>query len=249
MGLKWIVSFLVILGFWTFISIYLLKRFFFSESEKVTARLNEESTKLQQKQVELNQKLKEAEDDLNKKRAEARALADKMRSDAEQESKHEREKIIAQARIEGEEVIAKAQNAKDKLKNELEKEIDVKAINYAMKILGSILSENAKGIFNDTLIEEYIENLKSVDMSKISNDVQTVEVITLNDLGEKFKKQLAEVIKQKLKREISLNNKVDAQLGGGMIVKFGSMALDGSIKNLMREEIINLQKEVEARTS
>ena len=170
-----------------------------------------------------------------------------MKSEAEESSKVEREKIIANARTEGEEIIAKAQNAKQKIAEELEKENDIRMINYSMEMVNEILSQKAKNALEDVLVTEFFDNLKSIDMTRISPDILTVDVISVNPLKDNHKAQLTALIKEKVGRDLSLKVSVDPQLGGGIMLKFGSMALDGSIKNLIREASVTMMQKVSAR--
>jgi len=236
LGLMFIVCGAIIFG---------LHRALVSSTEGVVKRLNEEIDSANAKQAELSKKLKQADDDLAKRQAEAKELAQKMRSDAEEASKEERDTIVKKARTEGEEIIAKAQGAKDKIREDLKKEFDIKMVHFGMKVMNFILNQKAKEALDAVLIDDFLKNLQEVDMSRIGSDVKSVDLITLEPLDESRKKQFMEVIQGKLNREISINASTDSELGGGAIIKFGSMALDGSIKNLIKEAGMVLQEEIE----
>lgn len=225
--------------------IFGLHRALVSSTEGAVKRLNDEIANATAKQNELSKKLKQADDDLAKRQAEAKELAQKMRSDAEEESKAEREKIVNKARQEGEDIIAKAQGAKEKIQKDLEKEFDVKVVQYGMKILNFILSHKAKGSLDEALINEFLDGLKDVDMSRISPEIKTVELVSLTELDGNMKDKFAKVIKDKLNRDVTINSVVDKELGGGIILKFGSMALDGSVKNLIKEAGNILKQDIE----
>ena len=224
--------------------IFILHRTLINSTEGAVKRLNEEIAKANEKQVELSRRIKEADEELAKRRAEADALAQKMISQAEEASKAERDKIIQKARQEGEEIIAKAQGNKENLRQELEKEFEVRVIDHGMGILNNILSQKAKGALDEVLQNEFIENLKNIDMSRISPDINSVEVITLNPIDDKVKSKFNQIIKEKLKRDVSLSNTVNPKIGGGVILKFGSLALDGSIQNLIRENGVTIKEKV-----
>ena len=242
-----IIKFLILTFIVSGVVIFLIRIALFSSSEGVVQRLNEENKKIAVKQEELNKKILQANEELAQKQKEARELASKMRADAEQESVKEKEKIIAKARAEGEEIIAKAQGAKEKIRMDLEKENDIRVIKYSMEILNDILSQKAKGAFNETLIEEFLEKLKDTDMSRISPDITTVDVVTLDPVSEKVKERLSAVIKEKTGRSLKVNASLNPKIGGGLILKFGSMALDGSIQNLIREKALEFQQNVQSR--
>jgi len=241
-----IINFLVLTALVSGVIIFFLHKTLISSTEGAIRRLNDEIAKANAKQDELAKKIKEADEELAKRRMEAKELAEKMRSDAEEESKEEREKIIQKAREEGEEIIAKAKGAESKLREEIKKEFDIKTINYSMDILNSILSENVKDSLDEILINEFIQNLQDVDMTKIRPDINAVEVITLNKINDNTKSRLSQIINEKCNRPINITVSTDLSIGGGVILKFGSMALDGSIKNLIREKGVQLQEEVDA---
>ena len=222
-----------------------LRWVYISSTKGAMKRLEEDIAKANAKQAELSNKLKEAEEELMKRKAEARQLAEKMRADAEEASKAERERIISEARKEAEEIITKAQNSKDKIRQELQKEFDLKVYETAMKILNDILSEKAKGAFDEVLVEEFLDALKDTDMSRINQDINEVEVITQNELAPSVKSKIEEILKDKLRRDVSINASVDASLGGGIILKFASMALDASMKNFIREKVHMLMSQTE----
>lgn len=227
--------------------IVLIKVFFISSTEGAVKRLSEEIAAAEAQKTDLKQRIKESEEDLARKKEEARLLAEKMRTDAEEQSKTEREKMIISARKEAEEIIIKAQGAKDMIRKEIQKEEDLKVIQLASEMLNVILSQKAKGALDHVLIDEFIEKLKDVDMTRISPDIKAIDIITVNPVDEAVKKQISKIIKDKLGRELSMNASVDAGLGGGVIVKFGSMSLDGSIRNLIREQSIKGQEVIEHR--
>lgn len=230
-----ILSFIVLTFLVCGVIIYVLRRTFITSTEGAVKRLDDEIEKASQQQIELSRKIKEADEELNKRRQEANELTTKMRTQAEQESKEEREAIIGKARTEGEEIIEKAQKAKEKIIEDGKREIEEQALDISLEILNEILSEKTRGSFDQLLIDDFLENLKSTSMDRIGNDINDVEVITLNPLQEPVKTKISSLFSEKLNRSLTLKCNTNSDLGGGMVLKFGSLALDGSIKNLIRE--------------
>lgn len=229
--------------------IFMFKVFMFSDTESAVKRLEEENQKAKAEHAALTDKLKAAEEDLVKKQAAAKELSDKMRAEAEEASKHEREKIVAAARKEGEEIIAKAQNATAKMKVELEKEIDARAVSYGVELANMVFSQKAKGVIDEVLISEFVSGLKNMDMSRISPDITTVDVVSLGPLSDNSKREITSIISDKLGRNITINNTTSDKIGGGIMIKFGSMALDGTVQSALREAAISLVAKVEARVA
>lgn len=244
-----IISFIVVQIFIVGVIVLWLKTALVSSTEGAVNRLNEEIAKANEQQAELSKKLREADEELNRRRAEAKALTDKMRTDVETQTKEEREKIITEARKEGEEIISKAQNSKVKIREELEKEIDVKVIQVGMRIVNEVLSEKSKGALHNVLIDEFFSKLRETSMERVNRDVEAVDVISIAPLDESRRSQLSGIIREKMGREPKFNFTTDENIGGGVILKFGSMALDGSVKNLIRETATDFQEEVESRNA
>ena len=218
----------------------------FNSTEGAVKRLNDETEQARNKQSELTQKIKEADEELNKRKAEAEQLSRKMIAEAEEKAKTEREKLIHKAREEGEEIITKAQGTKEKIRKELEKEMHLKSIDFAVHILNLILSQNAKAILSNHLFAEFLEGLKKVDMARIGPEVTTAEVITSGPIEERDKEEVGKVLQEKLNRAIKIESAQDPQIVGGVILKFGSLALDGSLQNLIKEEAIKCKQKTES---
>jgi F0F1-type ATP synthase delta subunit len=240
-AIKIAVLMLVVTG----VIIFFLHRFLVSSTEGAVNRLNVEIEKAQKRQAELSRKLQEADTELKQRRIEAKAVSDHMRQEAEQETKAEREKIIAESRKEGEEIISKAQTAAEKLKIELLKDIDSKGVDFALQIMNRVLSDQSRGVLDRQIIDEFLEKFKEVDMSRLSGDIKEVELICTHGIDEKQKNEIQQVIKKKVNRDLPLIVTKDAKLGGGIMVQFGSMAIDGSVRNLLREEGKALKAKIE----
>src|SRR3990167_2287808 len=166
-----IVKFVILMAVVCVPLILLLRWALLNSTEGAVKRLNAEVEQNRSKQAELNQKIKEADEELAKRKAEANDLANKMIAEAEEKALAEREKMIARARAEGEEIITKAQGTKDQIRRDLEKEMYLKAIDYALQILTLILSQDIQKVLNGHLFVEFLEGLKKVDMSRIGPEV------------------------------------------------------------------------------
>ena len=242
-----IISFIVLMVIFVIFFAFILHRFFIASADGAVQRLDQEYIDAGKKQSILNKKIRQADEELTQKRNEARVLAEKMRDEAEQETKDHRDKIISSARKEADEILNKGKMAVDKLNKDLNKNIDTKVIQYSMRILNNILAKSSKDAFNDILIKDYILKLKEMDMSNIDKNIKDVDLISVGEIMDETKNNIQEVLKQKLDRDLTITPIVDKSIGGGMVLKFGSMALDGSLSGVIREEAIKCQQEVDNR--
>lgn len=225
--------------------LFFLRKILLSSTQSAVNRLNNETEQVRAKQAELNQKIKEAEEELAKRRKEADDLAKKMIEESENKAKQEYDKHIKKARLDGEEIITKAQNSKDKMRREIEKEVELKMIDFSVDILSAVLSQKGQGALNNALITELLDALEKVDMGQVDKDIDTVSITTAIEVGAEIKNRIIKIIKEKLGREIKVNASIDPKIVGGVIFRFGSLALDGSFQSTLKETATGLKQKIE----
>lgn len=228
-----------------FLVAFFIKKIVFDTTQGAVNRLNRETEQVRAKQSELNVKIKEASEELNKRRAEADALVAKMREDAEAEARKQRDAIVEKARKEGEEIIAKAQKTKEDMRKALERDLELKAVDFSVIVLREIFSEKTAAAINDTLILDFFKNLDQVDMSMIDEKITSAEVVSALPLEAKYKDVLSSLIKRKLGRDIQFTYVQDKELVCGLVLKFGSLALNGSFTHILKEKGMEIKEKVE----
>lgn len=237
-GVTWllVLKILVLGGVFIGLVIFALKKVLFDSTQGAVNRLNRETDTVRAKQAELNEKIKQANEELVKRRAEADALVVKMKEDAENKGKEEREKVVTKARQEAEEIINKAQKTKDDIRKVLEKEAEVKALDFSIILMEEVLASRPLAALNEAIIEEFLNSLESVDMSMVAPEIDTVEVVCACPLADKFNNQLNELIKKKMQRELKINLTEDASNISGIVIMFGSLTLNGSLRYMLQEK-------------
>ncbi len=213
--------------------------------DKDLNRLNKETEAVRSKQTELNEKIKQASEELSKRKAEADALVVKMTEDAEKAARDEREKLVNKARQEGEEIIVKANNTKEDIRKSIVKEMDMKAVDFTALILNEVLSKEGRTALDECMITEFIESLVKLDMEMIGEDIKTADIVTASALSERMRNLLSETLLKKLGRTIAITATTDPKILSGMILRFGSLALDGSLKSMVRESATGLKEKLE----
>ena len=249
MGLEFTWMFVLkalVLGFvFMGVTIFVLKKVLFDSTQGAVNRLNRETDDVRKKQKELNEKIKQANEELAKRRAEADALITKMKDEAEERAKEEREKIVKKARADGEEIIAKAQRTKEDMRKVLMKEAEIKTVDFTVVILEEILRDRTRGAFNESMITDFLDDLEETDMAMITDDVLDADVTVAEALTDPLKNRLTQILHEKLGRDIRLNIHVDKTIISGMLLKFGSLALNGSLKYLLDEKGVEIKDKLE----
>jgi len=245
MSFMMIVQFLIVQSIFFGILIFILKKVLVSDTEGAVNRLNRDTEKVRAQQKELNEKIKQANEELEKRKAESEALVRKMREEAEEKAKEERETLINKARAEGEEIINKAQRTKDDIRKVIEREMDMKAVDFTVVVLSEVLSQQARKALNDQMFSEFLERLTGVDMDMIGQEVNSAGIVTASELEDKDKNRLADILKKKLNRSIKIEASTDPKVISGVVLQFGSLKLDGSLQNSIRDTGATMKEKIE----
>jgi F0F1-type ATP synthase delta subunit len=245
MTLELIIQFLILTTIISAALIFTLHRVFVSSVEGARQRLERDAEAARAREVELNGKIRQADEELATRRKQLDQLEQKMKGELEAEANKHREELVAKSRAEAEDIITKAQSAAEAIRRDIEKQMELKIIDHSVHVLGTVLTRRARASLEKDLVEEYIEQLKDVDMSKISLDIKHADVVTSMPLNEADLARIAAVIKTKTGREIVLGSKVDTGHLAGVIIQFGSLQLDGSLKAAIKDVAVALKADAE----
>jgi F0F1-type ATP synthase membrane subunit b/b' len=245
MGWNLIIQFLILTVVISGAIIFALYMVLIRTVDGAKQRLDRDAEAARQREAELNQKIKEADAELQRRNKELDVMEKKMRQDLEETMNKQKDEIINKARAEAEEIITKAQNSREQIRREVEKNMEIKIVDYAAGIASDILSVKVKEALDKHLFNEFIEKLNQVDMSRIGADIKVAEVISAAPIPEASLGDISKVFKEKLSRDIKLNPKVDPKAVGGIILMFESLQLDGSLQNALKESANALKQQVE----
>jgi F0F1-type ATP synthase membrane subunit b/b' len=245
MGWNLIVQFLILTAVISGAIIFALYLVLIKTVDGAKQRLDRDAEAARERERELNQKIKEADAELQRRQKELDVMERKMRQELEEKAAKQKDEIIQKARIEAEEIITKAQNAKEGIRRDIEKAMEIKIIDYSVKIVNDVFTSSVKDILDRQLFSEFLEQLKTVDMSRLGPDVKNADVITANPLDQSALNEIVKVFKEKASRELKLNPKIDKTIVGGVILQFESLLLDGSLQNAFKASANAIKTQVE----
>jgi F-type H+-transporting ATPase subunit delta len=102
------------------------------------------------------------------------------------------------------------------------------------KNLVKVLAENRRLTLMDEIAAQY-ETLRAEEEKTIE-----AEVVSAFDISKAQQKQIADKLKARLGREVSLSCRVDSSLLGGAIIKAGDLVIDGSTLGQIQKLSIEL---------
>ena len=240
-----IIQFLILTLFISGVIIFALYMVLIRTVDGAKQRLDRDAEAARKREGELNQKIKEADAQLQQRKKELDVMEKKMRQELEEQAAKQREEMINKARTEAEDIIIKAQNARDQIRREIEKNMEIKMIDYSVKLIGEVLSNSTKDAIDRQLFSELVEKLNRGDFSKLGPDVHSADIITANALDQGAVSQIAKIFKEKLGRELKFNPKIDKSIINGVILQFESLLLDGSLQNSFKETAVHLKQQIE----
>lgn len=221
--------------------IYFFKRILSKNVISATKHLEELSLEYSRKEKEVDRQLEEArhksEELLSKAREEAEAEKARIIKAAEEE----KDRALKSARSESEKIIQQADRSRELLISEIEEKIAKGAVDKACELIQNTVPEKFKQDVHSHWVKELIEDgFNRLESLQVPEDIQEVRVISAFSLSGDEGKNLSKKLKELFGREIRLKEEVDSKIVVGIIVAIGSLVLDGSLRNRIKEQAANI---------
>ncbi len=191
-----------------------------------------------EKQEEMQNKIAEAEKDYASKIKKAKEEAEQIAKEGHKEIEQDRDKIISQAHDQSEELMTRAQKTCETMLADMDKIVNQKAVERAGELICKVLPEkNCRDIHQEWVSSLINQGLNSLDRLRIPNDISQIEVITAFALTDQEKDDLHKHLEDHLDLNLSIDEKVQTDIVAGLIINIGTLVLDGSFANKIREVI------------
>ncbi|OIO36238.1 MAG: hypothetical protein AUJ74_03210 [Candidatus Omnitrophica bacterium CG1_02_44_16] len=192
----------------------------------------------------LHQDSLEKENILNKELERVRIQSDSEIARSKEEAnrlienaRHSAEKIALEASERAEQqvkkTVAEALDKTKKVESEMMASAEEKAVTLAQELIACAFSTKGQELLHAQLIDDLIEELKKVDKAKLAVKVGIAEVLTPLPLSPQEEARIKEILVSKLDLDLKIEQKIEASLIVGMVIKLGGLVIDGSLKNKM----------------
>ena len=155
-----------------------------------------------------------------------------------------KERMRNEAKAEADKIISEAQLGKEKIREELVREMDGKSVEFAGELFRLVISETVTDKMNIAFIDELIAALEEVDATSIHVDASETEFTTSHPMDPTQRERLEKLLNEKFGVDIKIEEKVDASLLAGIAIKLGSLEIDGSLLNRYKEGVAEVTKNV-----
>jgi vacuolar-type H+-ATPase subunit H len=227
---------LIIIQVVTFLLIVLvLRKLLYTETAKEAQRLRVLREEYSKKEKELQVKIDEAAKDAAVKISKAEEEARKFLETKEKEAEAEKQEIVARARDKAEETIRAAINSKEKIREEIELEMKDEIPAAAVRIFKEALPAAAVQAIHDELITEVLMRIKKLEKDVFRVKSEKGELVSAYPLKKSEKDRIVSAISERTGYEVPLADKEDKELVAGVVVKLGSLVIDGSLENKLRQ--------------
>jgi F0F1-type ATP synthase membrane subunit b/b' len=233
-----VVAQILILG----VVITLLRRLIFSDTNSAINRLTKLDNMNREKEKLLARKLEQAQKQIDEQKQVIQDEEQRIKAEARRAANQLHEDIIRKAKEEGDDIIRKAQAAKEQIRTDAMVEAEGKMIEICSEILNKTLSAVVQAQMNDKLVEEFISELEKADLSKINSDVNEIEIISSLPVSVADQEKIKKSLQTKLNRQVRLYSNEDPKLLGGILMKVGTMIVDGSLAERVNEAAVQMKQ-------
>lgn len=228
--------------------IFFLKKILYGDTQSAINRLNREYQDLLNKQKQLAQKVEEAEKELVLKKEEAVQVKNKMTTQAMDEIRQQKDEIVFKAKQEAEEIVAKGKAAAEKNYHEIEKQVRAKLSDSAAEILRLAISERMVQAIHHELVAEFFDRAKDFDLSNVDPTLTKFVAKTASPLTSEEKEAIKTFVAKKVNRPMEIEETEDKQLICGVLLQFGTLLVDGSLSNYIKESALKTKQKIEKET-
>lgn len=227
--------------------VYFLKKILSGDTESAVKRLGVVYEDLLKKQKDLAEKLEAAEKEYQAKKEESAAIADKLAAQAMDEVRKKEDEILKKARAEAEDIVAKAHGSREQFLKEMEIAASRKMIDFTVEILNRVYDEPFRVLIHEQFIKNFIAQAKQSDLASVDLHGQSPTIRTAFALKKEEKELLRQVLGERLNLpDLKIEEAVDEKLIAGVAVQIGTLILDGSFSNTVRESAGQVKEKLQS---
>ncbi len=212
-------------------------------ARRAVRRVRQVEDDVRKKEQDIRREIDEHERDFAEKKAEAERQSQAYRDEARREAAHLKEKAIAEAKKESQKIIEQAHKSEQKLRDQIAREMEDKAVEYGGRIFKLVFSDLLTSELNGQFNSELIDALNELEKGSITVDSREAKVTVSHTMDEPQRQRLESVLREKFHKDAVVDEQVDESLLAGLVLKMGSLEIDGSLRNRYQEAVQEVKKE------
>jgi F-type H+-transporting ATPase subunit b len=217
-------------------------RLIVSYTNRAVEQVRQVETEVRRREETIRRQIEEHEKDFEARKAETDAKFQKQKEEAEKELSARRDHVLAEARKEGDRIMEQAKRNEANLRQQLEQEMQEKAVEYGGQAFHLVFSEKMNTVINGAFIDELLSALDQVDAGGLTIEAGEAQFVTSHPMDQKQKKRLESIIQEKFGVSLSVRETVKPEVLGGMLLKLGNMEIDGTLATRIQEAVAEVKK-------
>jgi hypothetical protein len=121
--------------------------------------------------------------------------------------------------------------------------MESKAVDFAGRMFRLVFSERLNDALNRAFIDELIDALEDTDAAGITVDSDGTRFVASHPIDAEQKNRLQGVLKQKFHVDVKIDEQINEELLAGLVIKLGSLEIDGSLLSRYQEAASELKKD------
>jgi F0F1-type ATP synthase delta subunit len=220
-----------------------LRMMIVGHARRATTRVKQIEDEVRKKEEDIKREIEDHEKDFTVKKTEAERQLQEHRDEAKREASRLKEQSIAEAKKESTKIIEQAHKNEQKIKDQIARQMEEKTVEYGGRVFKLVFSDLMTGDLNKQFINELIDALDEIEKGSITVDEPAAEVISSHPLEADQKARLEAILRDKFNDDATITESTDEALLGGIILKMGSLEIDGSLRNRYQDAVNEVKKE------
>ena len=217
-------------------------------ASKAVARVRQVEEEVRKREEDLRREKDRLDRELADRKAESERQIEALRDEAKREAVHAKEKALSEAKKDAQKIIDQAKANEKKMREHIEREMEEKAVEYGGRIFKLVFSDLVNAELNRIFTGELIDALNEIEPGSITVDTGQALVSTSHALPDETRARLVGVLREKFHEKAEVHETVEEDLMSGIVLKMGSLEIDGSLRNRYQEAVREVQKTVTHRT-
>ena len=213
-------------------------------ARRAVARVREVEEEVRKREESLRLEMDQHERELADRKSAFEREMEGLQDEAKREAAHVKERAVNDAKRDAQKILEQAQANEKKFREQIMREMEEKAVDYGGRIFHLVFSDLLTGELNALFTGELIDALNEIEAGSVTVETSDAQITTSHSLPDEVRERLVAVLREKFHEKAAVTENVDAALLSGLILKMGSLEIDGSLLNRYREAVREVQKAV-----
>jgi F0F1-type ATP synthase membrane subunit b/b' len=226
--------------------LYFYKKITTGDTENTVKRLGAVYEDLLKKQKDLTEKLESAEKEYQAKKEESALIADKLAGQAMDDAHKKEGEILKKARAEAEDILSKAHASRDQFAKEMEIAAGKKMVDFTADLLKHVYDDKVRLLIHGQFLKNFMAQAQKSDLASVDLQGQRPTIRTAIPLTKEEQELLCQVLARGLgSPDLRIDEAVDESLIAGVAMQIGTLILDGSFANAIKEAASQVKEKMQ----